>query len=154
MQIALYQPDIPKTPAPSCASARVCHCLWTSSIHAASRCHASLKQRRHGLPRTCRHDATRWISRVSWMKRAIPKAPCRATHDRQGQPAPPLFAFRQDDTLLLGRESAGVPGEVHEAVDASVTIPMSPGMRSLNIAMAAAIVTGEALRQTGMFPSP
>ena len=57
------------------------------------------------------------------------------------------FAFDADDTLLLGRESAGVPQAVHDAVDASITIAMRPGLRSLNIAVAAAMVVGEALRQ-------
>ena len=57
------------------------------------------------------------------------------------------FAFEAGDTLLLGRESAGVPQAVHDAVEASVTIPMRPGLRSLNIAVAAAMVVGEALRQ-------
>jgi tRNA (cytidine/uridine-2'-O-)-methyltransferase len=52
---------------------------------------------------------------------------------------------------MLGRESAGVPTEVHDAVDARVRIPMRAGLRSLNIAVAAAIVLGEALRQTRAF---
>jgi tRNA (cytidine/uridine-2'-O-)-methyltransferase len=62
------------------------------------------------------------------------------------------FAFAPTDTLLVGRESAGVPQEVHEAADARVLIPMRPGLRSLNVAQAAAMVLGEALRQTGQFP--
>ncbi len=59
------------------------------------------------------------------------------------------FAFRSDDTLLLGRESAGVPDAVHELADARLRIPMRTGLRSLNVAVAAAMVLGEALRQTG-----
>jgi tRNA (cytidine/uridine-2'-O-)-methyltransferase len=62
------------------------------------------------------------------------------------------FAFAGNDTLLLGRESAGVPDAVHERVDARIIIPMQPGLRSLNVAVAAAIVLGEALRQTDGFP--
>jgi tRNA (cytidine/uridine-2'-O-)-methyltransferase len=62
------------------------------------------------------------------------------------------FAYRSDDVLLLGRESAGVPPAVHAAVDARVRIPMAAGMRSLNVALAAAMVAGEALRQTVGFP--
>jgi tRNA (cytidine/uridine-2'-O-)-methyltransferase len=58
-------------------------------------------------------------------------------------------AFRCDDVLLFGRETAGVPPEVHAAADARVRIPMRPGMRSLNVAVAAAMAAGEALRQTG-----
>jgi tRNA (cytidine/uridine-2'-O-)-methyltransferase len=55
--------------------------------------------------------------------------------------------------LLLGRESAGVPDTVHEQADARITIPMLPGLRSLNVAVAAAMVLGEALRQTSGFPT-
>ena len=62
-------------------------------------------------------------------------------------------AFRADDIVLLGRESAGVPDKVHQAADARLTIPMRPGLRSLNVAVAAAMVVGEALRQTRGFPA-
>ena len=60
----------------------------------------------------------------------------------------PAVEFRSNDTLLLGRESAGVPAEVHEAADLRVRIPLQKSSRSLNVALAAAIVLGEALRQT------
>jgi tRNA (cytidine/uridine-2'-O-)-methyltransferase len=63
------------------------------------------------------------------------------------------FSFASNDTLLLGRESAGVPETVHERADARITIPMRQGLRSLNVAVAAAIVLGEALRQTNGFPT-
>ena len=59
------------------------------------------------------------------------------------------FAYAAADTLLVGRESAGVPDGVHAAADASVRIPLREGLRSLNVAVAAAMVLGEALRQTG-----
>jgi tRNA (cytidine/uridine-2'-O-)-methyltransferase len=61
------------------------------------------------------------------------------------------FAYRRDDVLLFGRESAGVPAEAHAAADARLVIPMRPGLRSLNVAMTAAMAAGEALRQTGGF---
>jgi tRNA (cytidine/uridine-2'-O-)-methyltransferase len=57
-------------------------------------------------------------------------------------------AFRRDDVLLFGRESAGVPEKVHSAADARLVIPMREGLRSLNVAMAAAMAVGEAMRQT------
>ena len=63
------------------------------------------------------------------------------------------YRYRADDILLFGRESAGVPAEVHAAADARLVIPMRPGLRSLNVAAAAAIAAGEALRQTGGFRS-
>jgi tRNA (cytidine/uridine-2'-O-)-methyltransferase len=63
------------------------------------------------------------------------------------------FAFRPGDTLLLGRESAGVPDDVRDAANAHLRIPIRSALRSLNVAVAAAIVLGEALRQTGCFPN-
>ncbi|MBT2188935.1 tRNA (cytidine(34)-2'-O)-methyltransferase [Sphingobium nicotianae] len=61
-------------------------------------------------------------------------------------------AFRPGDIVLLGRESAGLPAELHDRADMRVRIPMAPGFRSLNLAVATGIALGEALRQTGLFP--
>jgi tRNA (cytidine/uridine-2'-O-)-methyltransferase len=63
------------------------------------------------------------------------------------------YAFRRDDILLFGRESAGVPDEVHAAADSRVAIPLATGARSLNVAMSAGIALWEALRQTGQLPA-
>lgn len=60
--------------------------------------------------------------------------------------------FAAGDVVLVGRESAGVPAAVHAAADRRLTVPMRPGMRSLNVAVAAAMVLGEGLRQTAGFP--
>ncbi len=62
------------------------------------------------------------------------------------------FAYRKDDILLFGSEGSGVPLTVHEQCDGRITIPMRPGMRSLNLAVSAGMALGEALRQTGQFP--
>jgi tRNA (cytidine/uridine-2'-O-)-methyltransferase len=62
------------------------------------------------------------------------------------------FAFMPGDTLLLGRESAGVPDAVHDRADARLRVPMVSGARSLNVALAASMVLSEALRQTDGFP--
>lgn len=59
------------------------------------------------------------------------------------------FAYRPDDVLLFGRESAGVPDHVHDRAEGRVLIPMQPGQRSINVAMSVAMIAGEALRQTG-----
>jgi len=64
------------------------------------------------------------------------------------------FAFAADDTILLGRESAGVPEALHRTAAARVVIPLRSPARSLNVALAGAIALGEALRQTGLFPKP
>jgi tRNA (cytidine/uridine-2'-O-)-methyltransferase len=63
------------------------------------------------------------------------------------------FTFRPDDIILMGRESAGVPQHVHDAADARLLIPMRTGLRSLNVAVACAMIAGEALRQTQQFPA-
>jgi tRNA (cytidine/uridine-2'-O-)-methyltransferase len=63
------------------------------------------------------------------------------------------FKFEPDDVLIAGRESAGVPEHVHQECDARICVPMKTGMRSLNVALASAMVLGEALRQTKGYPS-
>lgn len=62
------------------------------------------------------------------------------------------FAYRKDDILLFGSEGSGVPRTIHDQCDGRITIPMKPGMRSLNLAVSAGMALGEALRQTGQFP--
>jgi tRNA (cytidine/uridine-2'-O-)-methyltransferase len=61
-------------------------------------------------------------------------------------------AFRAGDVLMVGRESSGAPSHVHAAADLRVAIPIRPGLRSLNVAVAAAMALSEALRQTDGFP--
>ena len=63
------------------------------------------------------------------------------------------FAFHTGDTLVLGRESAGVPQDVHDRADARLRIPLRLGLRSINVAQSGAMVLGEALRQTSGFPA-
>lgn len=62
------------------------------------------------------------------------------------------FGFQDNDVILMGRESAGVPDEVHHTADARVVIPMDENTRSINMAISAAMVVGEALRQRNLFP--
>lgn len=62
------------------------------------------------------------------------------------------FEFRHGDIILMGRESAGVPDSVHERADGRIVIPMQPGTRSINMAVSAGMILGEALRQTNSFP--
>ncbi len=63
------------------------------------------------------------------------------------------FKFQPNDIILMGRESAGVPEEVHHTADARLLIPMNEKARSINVAVSAVMVVGECLRQTGGFPS-
>jgi tRNA (cytidine/uridine-2'-O-)-methyltransferase len=62
------------------------------------------------------------------------------------------FSFLPNDVLLAGRETTGAPEHVHRAADERIKVPMRAGLRSLNVAVAVAMVLGEALRQTGGFP--
>ncbi len=62
------------------------------------------------------------------------------------------FEFKENDIILMGRESAGVPLEVHQKADARLIIPMNENARSINVAVSAVMVVGEALRQTKLFP--
>lgn len=62
------------------------------------------------------------------------------------------FCFEPNDIILMGRESAGVPELVHQTADARLLIPMNKNARSINVALSAVMVVGEALRQTGLFP--
>lgn len=62
------------------------------------------------------------------------------------------FEFKENDIILMGRESAGVPEEVHQIADARLIIPMNEKARSINVAVSAVMVIGEALRQTNLFP--
>ena len=145
IEIALYQPDI----APNAATIlRMCACfgLTCRIIEPAGFVMSDSAFRRAGMDYL---DRAALVREPSWTQFR------QATAGRRSvllttKAALPLwdFAFRADDILLMGRESVGVPEPVHAAVEARITIPMREGMRSINVALACAIATGEALRQT------
>jgi tRNA (cytidine/uridine-2'-O-)-methyltransferase len=83
---------------------------------------------------------------------ARPRAAFACAADAAAERSYVDHAFNTDQVLLFGRESAGVPEAVHKAADARLRVPMRPGMRSVNVAMAVAMVASEALRQTGGLP--
>jgi len=93
------------------------------------------------------------VRHVSWQAFLAARRGRVVLLSRQGVTLYANFAFYPDDILLLGRESCGVLEAVWETVDANVRIPMCPGLRSLNVAMAAAMTVGEMMRQTETFPS-
>ena len=151
IELALYQPDI----APNAATiARLCACfgLKLTIIEPAGFAYTDSSFRRAGmdyLQNVDLHRADSWelFLGANLNKRLVlltTKAAIPHTH----------FVFSENDILLLGRESAGVPEKVHETASARIKIPMQAGMRSLNVAMAASMVTGEALRQLGKFSDP
>ncbi|MGH6968261.1 MAG: tRNA (cytidine(34)-2'-O)-methyltransferase [Stellaceae bacterium] len=150
MRLALYEPDIPQNAG---AILRLGACLGVA-VDIIEPCGFVLDDRRlkrAAMDYLARVEIARhaswdsfWHARLGRLVLLSSKA--RLPYHR--------FAFARDDVLLLGRETAGVPPEVAEAVDASVLIPMRPGLRSLNVALAAALVLGEALRQTALLPEP
>jgi len=147
MRIALFQPDIPQNTG---TILRFCACLNVEAhlIEPAGFPISDRHFRRAGMDyldavRIVRHDS--WSKFEQWRKNAGCRLILLTTKGER-----PYFEqrYQPDDVLMLGRESAGVPDEVAAAADARLVIPMQPGLRSLNVAMAAAMVTGEALRQT------
>ena len=149
IEIALYEPDI----APNTATIlRLAACLGLTVriIEPAGFAWSEASFRRAGLDYL---DKAKVVRDASWA------AFLDATSGRRRvlmstKAAQPYcdFSFANGDIILMGRESAGVPDRVHAAADARLLIPMKPGLRSLNVAVACAMVTGEALRQLGGFP--
>jgi tRNA (cytidine/uridine-2'-O-)-methyltransferase len=149
MRLALYQPDIPQNAG---SLMRLCACLGVG-LDIIEPCGFLLSDRnlrRAGMDYLEGLALTRHVSWDQWQAGRGPGRMVLLT-TKAAQPYAD-FAFRPGDTLLVGRESAGVPDEVHDAADARLLIPMVAGMRSINVAQAAAMVLGEALRQTGLFP--
>lgn len=150
MRIALYEPDIPQNTG---TILRTCACLRLEAhiIEPAGFPVTDRAFRRAGMDyldqvAIARHgsfaafDDWRRQERLTLVLLTTRATRCYLDH-----------TFRDDQVLLFGRESAGVPEAVHNAADVRLGIPMRAGMRSLNIAMAVAMVAGEALRQTGGF---
>ena len=150
--LALYQPDIPQ----NCGTMlRLCACLGVeaSIIEPAGFPVSDRHFRRYGMDYL---DAVNVTRHVSWRAFEAWRAPTgRRLVLLSTSAALPFtdFAFAPDDILMVGRESAGAPPDVHEAADARILIPIRPGMRSLNVAVCAAMALGEALRQTGLYPA-
>lgn len=151
MRLALFQPDIPQNTG---AILRLGACLGVAVdiIEPAGFPVTDRHFRRSGmdyldLVTIARHDSWRafHIAHAARGGRLV-------LASTVGSTPLPAFTFRPDDTVVLGRESAGAPDYVHAAADAVVHIPLAPGLRSLNVAMAAAIFAAEALRQTGAWP--
>jgi tRNA (cytidine/uridine-2'-O-)-methyltransferase len=147
MRIALYQPDIPQNTG---TILRLCACLGIEAhiIEPTGFPSSDRAFRRAGMDyleavALSRHAS--WQDFEAWRRLRS----CRLILFTTTATLSYLdFGFAPDDVLLFGRESAGVAEAVHSAADARLLIPMQPGMRSLNVAIAAALAAGEALRQT------
>lgn len=148
MRLALYEPDIPQNVG---ALLRLGACLGVGVdlIEPVGFLLTDKGLKRAGMDYLKTAQLTR---HESWARfRAGSGAGRLVLLTTRGDMAYTDFAFQPGDTLMVGRESAGVPDDVHDAADARLVIPMAGGMRSLNVAQAAAMVLGEALRQTKAF---
>lgn len=150
MRLALYQPDIPQNAG---AMMRLAACLGVAVdlIEPAGFVMSDKQVRRAGMDYL---EHTELMRHRSWQ--AFADWPGRGGRLILLTTRAPLsyvdFRFAADDTLMVGRESSGVPDAVRQFADAAVGVPMMPPLRSLNVATAAAMVLGEALRQTDQLP--
>src|SRR5437879_5625225 len=147
MQIALFQPDIPQNTG---TILRLCACLDVAAhiIEPAGFPTSDRAFRRAGMDyldqvRLTRHDS--WPKFEQWRRGLGHRLVLFTT---RGAGSYLDYAYKPADILLFGRESIGVTDEVVAVADARLVIPLKPGLRSLNVAMAAAMAIGEALRQT------
>jgi tRNA (cytidine/uridine-2'-O-)-methyltransferase len=146
LRIALYQPDIPGNTG---TILRMAACLGLSVdvIEPAGFDMSDRALRRAGMDYTEQASLTRhrtWQHFLEWKSsqdRRLVLASTKASISYR------RFEFRANDILLFGRESAGVPLDVHDAAEARLCIPMVEGQRSLNLAISTALIAGEALRQ-------
>jgi tRNA (cytidine/uridine-2'-O-)-methyltransferase len=148
MHIALYQPDIPQNTG---TILRLCACFGIEAhiIGPAGFPTSDRAFRRAGMDyldavTIMRHAG--WADFDTWRMEGRHRLVLFTT---SGAKSYLDHRFAADDVLLFGRESAGVPPEVHQAANARLVIPMRSGMRSLNVAVAVAMAAGEALRQAG-----
>ncbi len=149
MRLALYQPDIPQNAG---AVIRLGACLGVE-IDLIEPLGFILDDRRLRRVHMDYLEHVRITRHISWEAFLEAKVAGRLVLlTTAGDIRYTEFRYDPDDILLLGRESAGVPEEVHRCAAARLYVPLRAGLRSLNVAIAAAIVLGEALRQTGGFP--
>jgi tRNA (cytidine/uridine-2'-O-)-methyltransferase len=153
MRLALFQPDIPQNLG---AALRLSACLAVP-MDVIEPCAFPLSDKSMRRAALDYGDNASFRLHSSW--REFLADPARSEgrlilFTTRGAEPYQHFAFRPGDTLMMGRESAGVPDEVHEAAEARLLIPLAAGLRSLNVVTAAAMALGEALRQTGGFAAP
>jgi tRNA (cytidine/uridine-2'-O-)-methyltransferase len=149
MRLALFEPDIPQNAG---TLIRLAACLGVSVdiIGPCGFLFSDRHLRRAGLDYLDHADIVR---HASWQAFTAARPPGRLVLlTTRGDSAYTDFRFQRCDTLLAGRETAGVPEWVHQAADARLRVPMRPKRRSINVAVATAMVLGEALRQTAGFP--
>ena len=152
MRLALYEPDIPQN-AGSLIRLGACLGVGVDIIEPCGFLLSDRNFRRAGMDYLQHADIRRHASWAEFRDNFSANSPGRLVLlTTRGATAYTDFTFAADDTLMVGRESAGVPETVHAQAHARLVIPLLPGLRSLNVAQAAAMVLGEALRQTAGFP--
>lgn len=151
MLLALFQPDIPQNLG---AALRLGACMGVP-VHVIEPCGFPLSDKAIRRAAMDYGEPADVVRHAGWSDFRAAKGSARIVlfSTKAAQPLHE-FAFRPDDILLFGRESLGVPDDVHDAADARVFIPLTPGRRSLNVTVSAAIGLSEALRQTDQFPKP
>ena len=151
MRLALYEPDIPQN-AGSLMRLGACLGVGIDVIEPCGFLLSDKNFRRAGMDYLKSADIRRHPSWARFHEDFSALNGRLVLLTTRGDMAYSDFSFAAGDTLLVGRESAGVPQEVHDCAHARLVIPMRPDQRSLNVAQAAAMVLGEALRQTSLFP--
>ena len=148
MHIVLYKPDIPQNTA---AIIRLGACL-SLNIHLIEPCGFNLNDSRFkrvvmdyaGLTKIVRHNSFESFKKKYKKSRIV-------LMTTKAKKLYHKFKFRKNDMILFGRESAGVPIALHKTIKNKIKIPMNQKARSLNVAISAAIVVSEALRQNNLF---
>ena len=147
MHIALYKPDIPQNTA---AIIRLCACL-NLKVHIIEPCGFNLSDSRFkrvvmdyiGFSKIFRYeDYAIFLKKNKKNRIVLMTTKAKKNYNK--------FKFKKDDILLFGRESAGVPENLHKTIKNKVKIPMNKKTRSLNVAMSVAIISAEALRQNNL----
>ena len=145
LSLALFQPDIPQNLG---AAMRLCACLGVQ-LHVIEPCGFPWKDQKikksamdyNALIDIQRHDSWESFCKTTSGRRKV----LMTTKTERSYTD---FTFRPDDILIAGQESSGVPENVHQAVDARITIVMKGQARSMNVINASSMILGEALRQT------
>lgn len=147
MRLALYQPDIPQNTG---TLIRLCACLGVplDIIEPCGFTFTDKQLRRAAMDYAADVALVRHDSWDHFLPTVTGRLILATTKSRQPHTA---FEFAAQDIILLGQEQSGVPDDVHDRADARVHIPMQGGARSLNIAVAGAMILGEGLRQTNGF---
>jgi tRNA (cytidine/uridine-2'-O-)-methyltransferase len=148
IRIALYQPDIPGNTGTILRMA-ACFDLEVHVIEPAGFDLSDRALKRSGMDYLEQASLHRHVNWNSFEADCLANGRRMVLFSTSSQTSYVTFKFDQNDMLLFGRESSGVPADVHERANARLVIPMRPDRRSLNLALSVAMATGEALRQLG-----